>query len=184
MQQVTVLRSLTKRMCSGSEDAFREFHAGWFERLFRYAFVLMRGDEHAARDVVQETLLRVVRHIRAFDKEEDLWSWLTCLARSAAADQGRRVSRYRRLLEKFAGETRPMDEPQAAPDFNEALQRGLDHIGEDERTLLRRKYDEGASVRQLADDAGVSESAIESRLSRARRELRTIVFRLTGHEKE
>jgi hypothetical protein len=64
---VPTLSALTRRMAGGAEDAFREFHAAWFQRLFRYVFVLMRGNEAAACDVTQETLLRVVRHIRAFE---------------------------------------------------------------------------------------------------------------------
>lgn len=177
------LRSLTGRMAEGSEPAFREFHAAWFERLFRYVFVLMRGDEHAARDVTQETLLRVVRHIRIFECGDGFWSWLTCLARSAAADHGRKTSRYRRMLDRFAGA--PSVPDQASPpdsEISDAIARGLGELSEEDRLLLQHKYAEGASVRQMADHAGLTESAIESRLARARRELRSIVFRLTRHE--
>lgn len=175
---VTSLPSLTRRMATGAEDAFREFHAAWFQRLFRYVFVLMRGDESAACDVTQETLLRVVRHIRGFDGEDEFWGWLTCLARSAAADHGRKLSRYRRLLEKFSGQS-PPPVPEPALDLEEILQRGLGQLPAEDRALLQQKYSEGASVRQMASRAGVSESAIESRLARARRELRAIIFRLT-----
>lgn len=175
------LPSLTRRMAAGRDDAFREFHAAWFSRIFRYVFVLMRGDEHAACDVTQETLLRVVRHIRAFEAEDEFWGWLTCLARSAAADHGRKVSRYRRLLERFAGENIGLaSEPDS--DLSTAIQHGLGQLGEADRLLLQQKYSGGASVRQLAASTGASEAAIESRLARARRELRSIVLRITGHE--
>lgn len=175
---VPSLRDLTRRMAAGAEDAFREFHAAWFQRLFRYVFVLMRGDESAACDVTQETLLRVVRHVRGFEGAEEFWSWLTCLARSAAADHGRKVSRYRRLLEKFSGQT-PPPLPELALDLEEILQRGLTQLPAEDRALLQQKYSEGATVREMAERAGISESAIESRLARARRELRVIIFRLT-----
>lgn len=182
LSETDSLHSLTKRMAAGSEEAFREFHAAWFPRLFRYVFVLMRGDEHAACDVTQETLLRVVRHVRVFECSDGFWSWLTCLARSAAADHGRKASRYRRLLDRFAGQAPATDEPAADFEISETILRGLGQLGEEDRLLLQRKYSEGASVRQMADHAGVTESAIESRLARARRELRAIVFRLTRHE--
>ncbi len=171
------LAVLTRRMAAGGEEAFREFHAAWFQRLFRYVFVLMRGDEAAACDVSQETLLRVVKHVRAFEGEDEFWSWLTCLARSAAADHGRKVSRYRRLLEKLSGEA-PTPAPEPELDLNETLQRGLVQLADEDRDLLQQKYSDGASVRQMAERAGASESAIESRLARARRELRAIIFRL------
>lgn len=178
------LRSLTRRMAEGSEAAFREFHTAWFQRLFRYVFVLMRGDEHAACDVTQETLLRVVRHVRVFECGDGFWSWLTCLARSAAADHGRKSSRYRRLLDRFISQAASPEEPARDSDFeiSDAITRSLGKLSEADRLLLQQKYSDGASVRQMADHAGVTESAIESRLARARRELRSIVFRLARHE--
>jgi len=137
----------------------------------------MRGDEAVARDVTQETLLRVVRHIRRFEREEDFWSWLTCLVRSAAADHGRKVSRYRRLLERFTIDPGSHSQPGPDTEFDvsRALQQGLAQLEAGDRQLLLRKYTEGASVRDLAKAMELSETAVESRLARARRDLRAIV---------
>jgi RNA polymerase sigma-70 factor (ECF subfamily) len=134
----SVVATLTRRMANGDEEAFREFHSAYFGRLFRYVLMLMRGDEQAALDVAQETLLRVVRHVRRFEDEAIFWDWLACLARSAGADHGRRASRYRRLLEIFASqplgecETMPEDESPAV------LGRCLDELEEKDRALLTR----------------------------------------------
>jgi len=179
---LSVVTTLTRRMAKGDEQAFREFHAAYFGRLFRYVLVLMRGDEHAARDVMQETLLRVVRHVRRFEEEVVFWDWLARLARSAGADHGRRASRYRRLLDGFA--RRPPEPIESMPDNESptALSKGLDELDENDRALLARKYEEGLSVRELAALHGVTEEAIESRLARARRALREAVFRHLRHE--
>ena len=67
--------TLTFRMSKGDEEAFHEFHTQYFRRLFSYILVLTRGDEHAARDIAQETLLRVVRYVRRFEDDE-FWDWL------------------------------------------------------------------------------------------------------------
>ena len=174
---------LTRRMAAGEDAAFAEFHAAYFPRLLRYVLVLMRGDEHAARDVVQETLLRVVRNSRVFSEETSFWGWLSCLARSAAADHGRRASRYRRLLEVFRlGRTADATEP-AAEELQAAVTRALTVLPPGDASLLRRKYHEGASVRELAASLGRSEEAVESRLSRARRALRDATFHILKHEK-
>jgi DNA-directed RNA polymerase specialized sigma24 family protein len=61
--------------------------------------------------------------------------------------------------------------------MHEALERGLEELPPDDRALLARKYEEGAGVRQIAMDSGTSESAVESRLVRIRRQLRMIIFR-------
>jgi RNA polymerase sigma-70 factor (ECF subfamily) len=179
----SVVARLTLRMARGDEEAFREFHAAYFGRLFRYVLVLMRGDEHSARDVAQETLLRVVRYVRRFEDAVIFWDWLARLARSAAADHGRHASRYRQLLEVFARQPPELSEPMPEGECPSALINCLNALDADDRALLAQKYEERSSVRQLALAHRVTEEAIESRLARARRLLREAVFRHLRHEK-
>jgi RNA polymerase sigma-70 factor (ECF subfamily) len=167
---------LTRRMAAGDERAFREFHGEYFARLFRYLIVCARGDEEAAREALQETLVRVVRHVRCFHDEKAFWDWLTVLARSAAADGRRKRSRYGDLLARFARSSVAVPEPPINGAIHEALERGLAELPPDDRALLFRKYEEGAGVRQIALDSGTSESAVESRLVRIRRQLRELTF--------
>ena len=174
----TPIAMLTRRLAAGEEAAFREFHAEYFVRLFRYLIVCTRGDEEAARDALQETLIRLVRHVRCFDEKKAFWDWLTVLARSAAADGGRRRSRYGSLLARFALTGAPAPEP---PPMNgtmhEALERSLEELAPEDRALLARKYEEGVGVRQIAAESGTTESAVESRLVRIRRHLRLLIFK-------
>jgi RNA polymerase sigma-70 factor (ECF subfamily) len=178
----SVVTALTQRMAKGDEQAFREFHTTYFGRLFRYVLMLMRGDEQAALDVAQETLLRVVRYVRRFEDETIFWDWLACLARSAAADHGRRASRYRRLLEIFASQPSNGCEPLPEDESPAILSRCLDELDEKDRALLTQKYEEGLSARELSVVYGVTEQAIESRLARARAVLRDTVFLHLRHE--
>jgi RNA polymerase sigma factor (sigma-70 family) len=94
--------SLTSRLASGEEEAFREFHALYFDRLYQFLLVVARGQEHEAQEALQETMLRVARYARGFETEEAFWSWLKVVARSAARDAGRKQRRYLRLLQNFA----------------------------------------------------------------------------------
>ena len=50
--------------------AYRTFHNAYFDRLLRYLLVGGGGDEEAAREALQLTLVRVVRHVKVFDAEE------------------------------------------------------------------------------------------------------------------
>jgi RNA polymerase sigma factor (sigma-70 family) len=172
---VPAVRRLTAAMANGDEEAFREFHAAYFHRLLRYLFVVMRGDEDAARDALQETFTRAARHAHAFDSEEAFWSWLTLLARNAAADGYRKRQRYGALLSRFALSWKTRQEPEP-PIEEEHLDRLLTEATSTlepiERSLIEEKYFRRASVRDLAAKFQLSEKAVESRLARARRQLR------------
>lgn len=175
-ESLSAMARLTARLAAGDETAFREFHAAYFDRLLRYLLVILQGDEAGARDALQETLLRVTRHARRFETEAEFWGWLTVLARSSALDAGRKQSRYWAALKRFTlgqSETETVD-PFAASQaaLHEALERGLQELDPLDRQLIEAKYFEQASVAELAAHTGLSGKAVESRLHRARQQLR------------
>jgi RNA polymerase sigma-70 factor (ECF subfamily) len=163
-------QSLTGRLSAGEEEAFREFHARYFDPLYRFLLGVCRGDAHAAQDALQSTLLRVARNARAFEREDIFWGWLKAVARNAARDQSRRRHRYWGLLEKFTFARDSNHEPEGEI-WREALGESLSEMPPNERELLEGKYILGSSVAELAAQAGLTEKAVESRLFRLRREL-------------
>jgi len=171
------LATLTQRMAAGDEAAFADWHGIYATRLFRYVLVLQRGDEHSAADVLQETLLRVARHIRSFDEEHAFWDWLAKLARSAAADHGRKRSRYLRFLDIFRAQPPAPALPELEP-LAAALEAALAQLPEADAALLRAKYHDDLSQRDLAARLAISEEALESRLRRAHAALRTRAFQI------
>jgi RNA polymerase sigma-70 factor (ECF subfamily) len=169
---------LTRRMVMGDEEAYREFHRAYFNRLLAYLLVVT-SNEQLAREALQATFLRVARHARRFGCEEALWSWLTVLARSSVADERRRSSRYAAILIRFFKETLIRSEVQANESdsrLKELLDVALQSIPFEDRELIERKYFERDSVRLLAQETNSSEKAVESRLVRIRQKLRTIVL--------
>ena len=178
------LRALTHALERGDEEAWRQFHATYAPRLFRYLLVVCAGREDASRDALQGTFLRAVRHIRPFDDEAELWGWLTVLARSAAADAGRRERRYLGLLARsFRQRSVPDCElHEAEIRLRSALADELALLPPEERQLLERKYLAGEPVRQLATVLGTTEKAVESRLTRARQRLKSAILARLRHE--
>lgn len=169
---------LTRGMARGEEEAYRLFHDAYYTRLLAYLLVLTR-DEQLARDALQATLLRVVRHAKRFESEEVFWSWLTVLARSSVSDERRRSNRYLSFLERFfhhrTVEEQVHSDPNTPP-LEERLKGALDALEPEDRQLLERKYLAGEPVRQIAQAAQLSEKAVESRLVRVRQKLREMML--------
>lgn len=171
--------TLTHRLATGEEEAFREFHALYFDRLHQFLLVVARGQEHEAREALQETLLRVARGARVFDDEKTFWCWLKAVARNAARDAGRKRTRYSKLLQTFAHFTRPAlpTGPDADDDrLTAVIDECLAELAPEDRALLQGKYLAGATVNELSTREGLTPKAVESRLSRLRGELRERVL--------
>ena len=179
------VRLLTAGLARGDEAAWRQFHRDYFDRLFRYLLVVLRGDEEAARDALQQTLIRVDRHVRRFESETVFWSWLCVLARSAAREGARHRNRYATLLASYAREWFGSVEPESG-DADRALtgflEEVLDQLPPDERALLTAKYDGRQTVADLASELGSTPKAVESRLARIRARLRTELLKRLRHE--
>jgi RNA polymerase sigma-70 factor (ECF subfamily) len=171
---------LTQGLAAGDEGAFREFHAVYFDRLYQFLLVVARGQEDEAQEALQQTFLRVLRYARVFDSEEIFWSWLKMLARSAARDAGRKRHRYWSLLEKFALFRRTEFQAPQAPhedSLRAALEESLEELEAADRRLIEGKYLEGATVKELGAQLGLTEKAVESRLARLRQQLRERLLR-------
>jgi RNA polymerase sigma factor (sigma-70 family) len=178
-EQSPNVSELTARMSRGDEAAFHEFYQLYFNRLLRYLLVVANGQEEIAREALQLTFVRVARHVRRFESETVFWSWLTVLARSSIADELRKRNRYQSLLARFF-QQQPADADlksrNADERFLKLLQDEIAGLPAEERALLERKYFDGEPVRGLADEWQLTEKAMESRLLRIRRKLKTAIL--------
>jgi len=178
-EQPPTVSELTARMSRGDEAAFHEFFRLYFNRLLRYLLVVANGQEETAREALQLTFVRVARHVRRFESEPAFWNWLTVLARSSITDEMRKRTRYQNLLARFfeqqpaAADLKSRD---ADEHFLKLLQDEIASLPAGERSLLERKYFDGEAVKALADEQQITETAMESRLLRIRRKLKTAIL--------
>jgi RNA polymerase sigma-70 factor (ECF subfamily) len=180
------ITALTRRMTEGDEMAWRTFYDAYFDRLWRYLLVVAAGNEDAAREALQATLLRVTRHIKVFRDENSFWSWLTVLARSAFADETKKRRRYFLFLDRFTRHTNVeldgADERQTDERLKSLLERHVALLPPDERNLVEQKYFARRAVREIADELHMTEKAVESKLSRVRKKLKDAVLAELNNE--
>lgn len=176
---------LTARMGANEEAAYRTFFDLYLGRLKRYLLVVTSGREEAAREALQLTLLRVVRHIRRFDSEAIFWSWLTVLARSSVVDEERKRQRYWAALGRFFWWSKTRQEvtsDEAEGRLQGLLEESLAVLTAEDRVLIEQKYYDSRSVKDLAVEHATTEKAIESRLVRIRRKLKEAMLAQLKHE--
>jgi len=183
----SILAHLTQGMVRGDELSYRAFHDEYVPRLRRYLLVITRGNEEAARECLQATLVKLVRHIRGFDDETQFWNWLTVLARTAYTDQHRKQSRYRAFLDRFKSQpevTRQVSNENGQVDGQllAALEQGLNTLTAEDQDLVQRKYLDRQSVRDIANSLVSTEKAVESRLGLLRLKLKAAVLTALQNE--
>ncbi len=141
-------------------------------RLFGYLMTLL-GNVHDARDVLQETNLVVWRKFEDYEPGTDFGAW----ARKCAYFQALAYLRDKKrdqhlfdeeLLEQLADDPAPQDDPEAR---HLALRDCLAQLPDAQRHLIANRYTLGDAVRDLAAQAGRSESAIKMQLMRIRQRL-------------
>ena len=162
---------------SGQSDSLGVLVARWETPLFRFVSRLVdRPDD--ARDVCQETFLRILDKAEAFRDGARFSTWMYQIALNLCRDQTRRKRRWGRLVfsepaaesdtprEHAAPET-ILTSPSAALEHTErksAVRRALSSLPRDQREVLLLKEYEGLKFREIADVLGVPESTVKSRM--------------------
>lgn len=140
--------------------------------LWRYVLRLS-SDRSRAEDVVQETLLRAWQHPEVVeDTERSARAWLFAVARNMIIDESRSA--------RFRNEVGALDKAPERPgpdDVTAALDRmliadAMAQLSPEHRAVIHRSYYKGWTAAQIADDLGIAEGTVKSRLHYAIRAMR------------
>ncbi len=155
----------------GDAEAYRAL-LGELNRVLRAYLQRLLGDPTLVEDGVQETLLAVHRARHTYDVRRAFRPWLMAIARHKAIDLVRRGNNPTRAAashdEEMGGEDRGENRPEAALE----VARLLAALPETFREAIVLTKIQGQTVDEAARVAGVSATAMRSRVHRAMRQLR------------
>ncbi len=167
----------------GDRAAVEELLARYEPSIYRFG-LRMCGDEDAAREVLQETLLAAFRYLPGFRGDAALSTWLYQIARSFCIKERRGQHPMRSLDAAGAPElVDPSPQPDArvhAREIGAALSRAITALPPEQREVLILRDVEGLSAEQAAEVVGIEVGALKSRLHRARMALRAELADLIG----
>ena len=131
------------------------------------------NDVERARDLSQETFLRVFRHAAGYRTHSRFTTWLYHIARNVARDELRTRKRRPHLC---TGEERGLDEAPARFDDvagkverRESVLRALEGLDERDQLLIVLRDIQGRSYDEISKQTGLPLGTVKSGLSRARR---------------
>jgi RNA polymerase sigma-70 factor (ECF subfamily) len=175
-----------------SLDALRAGDRAEFSRLVEaysgniYSLALrIVNQPQDAEDVLQETFLKAYRHLKGFDGRSRLSTWLYRIATNEALMVLRRhkpdVFSVDEPIETEDGEQEPVQIidwcclPESELMSKEAkiyLNKAVERLPHNLRVVFLLRDIEGLSTQETAEVLGLSETAVKTRLSRARMRLR------------
>ena len=167
------------KLDNGSYELFFKLY---YRRLWAYLTTVACGDTEHIEEALQLCFEKVVKNIRVFHSENEFWAWLAVIAKNSYRDCQRRQLRFGRILQAFRSGLEIITQP-GSKESNldiEKLDNALLTLNASELCLVKQKYYEGNSYRQIAAGLGVSEKSIESRLARIRGKLRQLLLRGEG----
>ena len=146
--------------------------------LFRFLLFLL-GDREDAQDLTQDTFRVALAKGPDPEKGSDTGAWLRSIARNLARNHARKRRRF--LPESFLDQAeRHFVATGSAQDElwrarQAALEGCLRKLPERDRDLIRRRYELGEKVRQMAERLGVEPNTLSKRLERVRTRLRQCI---------
>ncbi len=136
------------------------------------AFAAARiGERAAAEDLVQEALVRAIKGVKELRTGEALLGWFYRILRNAITDRYRRDGAAVRAIERLA------EEPEVPSSEHAARAcRCVSHLAQELKPeyeeALRRVEIDGAPVKDLAEELGITAGNAAVRVFRARQALR------------
>lgn len=163
-------------------DDLEAFYREIYPRLARFVFARTGAPPLDVEDIVQETILSAWGGRAGFHGDAALETWVWSIARNKSADylkarsrkERRDLSAVREALARMEDSPIPQDLLETA-DMREIVESALSRMEEHYARVLVLRYLQDLPVRRIAEELGESESAVESRLTRAREMFRQLL---------
>lgn len=186
-------------LLDGDDSALEAIMAKWERPLFSFSYRYTQN-EHATRDIVQETFVRVFIKRDKYDFKYPLSSWIFTIAANLCKNKARWHRRHPELSidapigdtgkgERTVVDTLPSDAALPSERVVEAeeldtLKRAVMALPHDLKTAVLLHHYENLSYKEIATTVGCSVRGVETRLYRARKALRIKVEKLRARDEE
>lgn len=139
----------------------------------------MTGNRSDAEDVVQDSLVKVLKNRKQFDSGKGTFRvWFLKIVRNRCLDRLRK-KRPSQLLEQHdavdGGSLRP-DQNLEKDELVAAVRVALEQISDEAKEILLLRDFDGLSYAEIADMLSIKSGTVMSRLHRARKQLRDKVL--------
>src|SRR5438034_5315974 len=151
-------------------QAFETLYRRHVAEVYRYALAVLRNPADA-EDVTQTTFLNAYRAYEGGERPRQPQNWLITIAHNVCRQRFRQSQRRPQEVAFDDNVSDWLEDDDRGPSA-EDLRRALSHLAFNQRAALVMRELEGRSYQEIAEILGLSVSAVETLIFRARRALR------------
>ena len=138
------------------------------DTVYRVCFAYMKNAPEA-EDMTQETFLRLISHEKPFENQRHEKAWLIVTASNLCKDALKKWWRYSENIDDYTYLA------QESPETGNEVLDAILALPPDYKDAVYMYYYEGFSTVEIARHLNCPESTVRSRLSRARKQLQTML---------
>jgi RNA polymerase sigma-70 factor (ECF subfamily) len=164
---------LMQKVHQGSEVALTEIYQRYSTPLMRYFTRMLWRDQQKAQDFLHDVFIKIIDNPQRFDGTRKFSTWIFSVAHNMCKNEYRRKSNHDRLNEFHINEEENVDLHDGIDKMmiKHRLDRMLDELDEEDKTLLLLRYEEELSIEQISEIVFLAEGTVKSRLFYLRKEL-------------
>jgi RNA polymerase sigma-70 factor (ECF subfamily) len=184
---------LAARFLAGEKRAFDELVERYQTRLLNFVY-RTTGDRERAEDLVQETFIRVYRHLHRFDQSKKFSTWVYTIASNLAKNELRNRSRnplvlFQTIKKNWDADQRPLEweDNTYRPDdlyrkrhLRQMVESAVQELPEHHRAVFVLREMEGKTYEEIAEITGCNLGTVKSRLNRARNNFAQLIAPMLG----
>ena len=170
--------SLIEQCLKGDQAAWETIVRQNWRKVFNVAYKFV-GKHDEAEDLTQDIFLKIFRALGTFDRRANFQTWIVSISRNLCIDHYRSVRKERQTIarEVDAGDLQPAS-PERGPyqaaehqDLRALLRQALQALPATLRTAVVLRDLQELSYQEIADQLGLPEGTVKSRINRGRIEL-------------
>lgn len=179
---------LVAAFLAGDARAFTELVERYHLRLLNFIYRTI-GDRDRAEDLVQETFVRIYKHLHRFDQSRKFSTWAYTIAGNLAKNELRNRSRnplvlFQAIRKHWDSDHRPLEweDNTYRPDdlfrkrhLRAMVERAVGMLPEHHRIVFVLRELEGKTYEEISEITGVNLGTVKSRLNRARNNFAQVI---------
>jgi RNA polymerase sigma-70 factor (ECF subfamily) len=176
---------LIERCLQGDQAAWHDIVRNHWRKVFNLAYKFV-GRHDEAEDLTQDIFLKIFKALHTFDRRANFQTWLISISRNLCIDHYRSVRKERETMARdvdasnlmpVSKERSPHSHVEQA-DLKRQIQAALAELPAALREAVVKRDLQEFSYQEIADQLGLPEGTVKSRINRGRLELARQLRRL------